>query len=122
MNYTQEEKEKFLLFKVTADKLDATISTEVKAAVSNAINQGHKNIIMDMSQVKYCDSSGLNVILIGYRGCKNANGSFILFGTSKMVSKLIHMSQLNTILSIVETESEAIDLLYMEEIERDINN
>lgn len=122
MNYTQEEKEKFLLFRVTADKLDATISTEVKAAVSNAINEGHKNIIMDMSQVKYCDSSGLNVILIGYRGCKNANGSFILFGTSKMVSKLIHMSQLNTILSIVETESEAVDLLYMEEIERDINN
>lgn len=122
MNYTIEEKDKFMLFRVTADKLDATISSEVKAAVSNTINEGNKNMIMDLSHVKYCDSSGLNVILIGYRGCKNVNGSFILFGASKMVSKLINMSQLNTILSIVETESEASDLLYMEEIERDLNN
>jgi anti-anti-sigma factor len=84
-------------------------------------NNNHKNILLDLSKVKYCDSSGLSAILIGNRLCKNANGSFILFGLQENVMKLITISQLDTVLNITPTFTEALDLLYIEEVGREID-
>ncbi len=78
------------------------------------------NFIIDLSLCKYCDSSGLSAVLIGRRLCANSQGSFILCGLQESVSKLIAISQLDTVLSITPTLDEAIQLLHMEEVERDI--
>ena len=68
--------------------------------------------------MKYCDSSGLSALLIGNRVCKEANGSFIISTVQPTVMKLITISQLESILNITPTLPEAIDFLFMEELER----
>ena len=82
--------------------------------------EGQRNIILDLSQVKFADSSGLSSLLVGHRLCKNANGVFILAGLCDAVSRLITISQLDNVLSIVPTQEEAIDLIFMEEIEKEL--
>jgi anti-anti-sigma regulatory factor len=57
---------------------------------------------------------------VGHRLCKNADGSFILTGLNDAVSRLITISQLENVLSIVQTTEEAIDLIFMEEIEKEL--
>ena len=79
-----------------------------------------KNIIIDLEDTRYCDSSGLTAILVANRLCKNAGGSFILCSLQRSVSKLISISQLDTILSITPTLQEAVDLVAMETIEKDL--
>jgi anti-anti-sigma regulatory factor len=58
---------------------------------------------------------------VGHRLCKNSAGSFIISGLSENVERLINISQLQDVLSITQSVEEAIDLLFMEEIERDLN-
>jgi anti-anti-sigma regulatory factor len=58
--------------------------------------------------------------LVANRLCKNSNGTFILTGLQRSVSKLISISQLDTILNITPTIEEAVDFLTMEEVERDL--
>jgi anti-anti-sigma regulatory factor len=57
---------------------------------------------------------------VGNRLCKNGNGTLVLAGLQPSVMKLITISQLEPVLNITPTVSEAIDYLFMESIEKDI--
>ncbi|OKS86212.1 hypothetical protein RG47T_1663 [Mucilaginibacter polytrichastri] len=82
--------------------------------------EGQRNIILDLCQVKFADSSGLSSLLVGHRLCKNAEGVFILSGLSEAVARLITISQLDSVLTIVPSVEEAVDLVFMEEIEKEL--
>jgi len=82
---------------------------------------GITNLILDISDVKYVDSSGLSAILTGHRIWK-AIGSFVLTGVkSDSVKKLIEISRLESVLNIVPTMDESIDYIKMEQLERDMS-
>ena len=111
MNFESQKSDQYATVKITNDKLDSSISAEIKAELVELNNQGFKNLIMDLSVVKYCDSSGLSSILVANRLCKNAQGTFVVAGLNEMVSKLISLSQLDSILKIVPSKEEAIKLI-----------
>ena len=119
-NFLIKKEDKFTLISVAVNKLDSGVSPDLKSELVLINNEGEKNVIIDLSLCKYCDSSGLSAVLIGRRLCTNVQGSFILCGLQESVSKLIAISQLDTVLSITPTLDEAIQLLHMEEVERDI--
>lgn len=118
-SYTIEKKEKYALINLKDEKLDSHISPSLKSELVVLNSEGFKNIIIDLTETRYCDSSGLSAILVANRLCKNSGGTFVLTGLQRSVMKLISISQLDTILNIAPTVSEAVDLLFMEEIERD---
>ncbi len=122
MSFEIEKKDKYTLIRSKIEKLDSTVSPLLKSELVVISNDGGRNIIMDLSDTRYCDSSGLSAILVGNRLCKNANGSFIVCGLQDSVKKLITISQLDTILNITPSFTEAEDMLFMEEVERDILN
>ena len=120
MKFTIDKHEKYVLLKLNESKLNSLITPQLKSELILINTEGQRNIIFDMSQVKFADSSGLSSLLVGHRLCKNANGSFILSGLNEAVSRLVSISQLDSVLSIVPTPEEAIDLIFMEEIEKEL--
>ena len=118
-SYTIEKKEKYAQINLKDEKLDSHVSPSLKSELVVLNSEGFKNIIIDLTDTRYCDSSGLSAILVANRLCKNSGGTFVLTGLQRSVMKLISISQLDTILNIAPTLSEAVDLLFMEEIERD---
>ncbi|MDB4104795.1 STAS domain-containing protein [Salibacteraceae bacterium] len=122
MNFSIESFEKYTLVKVEAEKVGGIISPELKAKFVELNAQGVRNIVFDMGNARYCDSSGLSAILVGNRLCKNSNGTFVICHLNEMVSKLIQISQLESILNITPTHQEAIDFVMMEEVGRDLDN
>lgn len=120
MKFTVDKHEKYVLIKLNESKLNSLISPQLKSELILMNTDGQRNIILDLSMVKFADSSGLSSLLVGHRICKNAEGSFILTGLSDSVARLISISQLENVLSIVTTSEEAIDLVFMEEIEKEL--
>ncbi len=118
MSYATQKEDKYTVFKVTAEKLDTHVAPSIKSELVVINTNGEKNLIMDLSDTRYCDSSGLSAILIGNRMCKESGGTFVLCGLQPAVKKLIEISQLDTILNITPSQSEAVDLLFIEEIEK----
>lgn len=104
-------KEGFTLVKVTAEKLDAHTAPGLKSELVVLNNNGVKNIVLDLSQCTYCDSSGLRSVLVGNRLCEDAIGTFILCGLNPDVEHLIKISMLHTVLLITKTAEEAEELL-----------
>src|ERR1700756_892183 len=119
MKFTIDKHEKYVLLKLNESKLNSLVTPQLKSELILINTEGQRNIILDLSQVKFADSSGLSSLLVGHRLCKNATVSFILPGLNDAVSRLITISQLDNVLAIAPTTGEAIDLIFMEEIEKE---
>ena len=121
MNFTIEDKGRYTLVTSNVDKLDTTCAPELKSELVYLNKTNVRNVIIDLSTTRYCDSSGLSALLVANRLCKSVNGSLVVCGLQEPVQKLVQISQLESVLSITPTPEEAVDLLYMEEIEKDVN-
>jgi len=117
MHFTVDKNDKFAIIKLQEPKLNTLISAELKSELLIINGQGIVNIILDLSECQYCDSSGLSAVLVGNRVCRNANGSFVLTGLSDPIQKLITISQLEQILSISPSLDEATKIFMSDDIE-----
>ena len=94
-----------------AAKLTAINADELKDAFTSLNKKSINNIILDLSETKYCDSSGLSAILLGNRLCKDTNGKFILCGLQPSVFKVIQIAQLDKVFLIADIKEEASKLI-----------
>ena len=122
MNFEIEKKDNYAVVSVKVEKLDSQVSPSLKSELVVLNADEFSNIIIDLSDTRYCDSSGLSAILVANRLCKNSGGAFVLCSLQRSVSKLISISQLDTILNITPTLNEAVDLLAMESIEKNLGS
>ena len=120
MKYSIDKKENYTIITIDEKKLDTTIAPELKSEFVKLNAEGIVNIILDLTNVKYTDSSGLSSILIANRLCNSSNGLLILTGLQDHVKKLIAISKLESVLTILPTPEEAIDRVFLHEIERDL--
>ncbi|HAF29345.1 MAG TPA: anti-anti-sigma factor [Bacteroidales bacterium] len=121
MEFKIEKLEKYTLIQVMEEKLDTNVAPSLKSELVLISGKGEKNIILDLSNCRYCDSSGLSAILVANRLCKNANGTFVLTGLNDAVDRLITISQLDTVLNIAYSTEEAVDIVNTEEESRGSN-
>ncbi len=120
MKYTIDKQEKYTLLQLNESKLDTHLAPQLKSEFITLHAEGVKNIVLDMSEVKYTDSSGLSALLVGNRTFQQNDGFFALASLSEHVMKLIKISQLDGVLNIMPTVEEAIDATFMNDIEKDL--
>lgn len=112
---------RYAVIKLEEKNLNSIVAPDLKSEFVILANEGFNNLIFDLSAVEYIDSSGLSAILTANRLWKTM-GSFVLTEVSHpSVQKLIEISRLDAVLTILPTVSEAIDYVFMEEIERELN-
>ena len=120
MKYTIDKKDKYCVFKLNEPKLDSTLAPTLKTELITLNAEGNKNIILDLSDVNYTDSSGLSSLLVGNRTFQQDGGIFVLARLSEHTMKLIKISQLDGVLNILPTIEEAIDAVFLHEVENDV--
>ena len=122
MKYSVDNQEKFAIFSLHDENLNSLLAPSLKAQFSFMCNEGIPNLIIDMNDVKYVDSSGLSAILRGHQLWNDNGGSFILTNlTNAYVKKLIEIAKLDGFLKIIPTIEESKEFVLMEEIERELN-
>ena len=121
MQFTLDKNDKYVVVKLHEQKLNTLIAAELKSELLLINSQGFSNIIVDLSESIYCDSSGLSAILVGNRLCKNSNGVFVVTGLNDAVKKLVQISQLDQVLNIKSSNQEAVEFVLASEMEKNIN-
>lgn len=122
MKYTIDKQEKYSMLRLHEEKLDSSVAPSLKSELITLHAEGVKNIILDLAEVKYTDSSGLSALLVGNRIVQEDGGIFVLTSLSDHTMKLIKISQLDSVLNILPKVEEGIDAVFMHEIERDLKN
>lgn len=120
MKFSVDKQEKYTVFRLAEETLNAMMAPDLKSEFVFLANEGANNLILDLSAVKFIDSSGLSSILVADRLWKDL-GSFVITGIENpSVKKLIEITRLDSTLTIIPTLSEAIDYVFMEELQREI--
>jgi len=122
MKYSITKEEKYSLLALDEEKLDSTIAPKIKVEFVTLFQSGVQNLILDLQKVRYVDSSGLSAILVAHRLAGDASGYLVLAGLSEHVTKLINISRLDSVLNIAPSIEEAVDAIFMSELEKDLEN
>lgn len=120
MKFQVDKRERLVIVKLNEEKLLSNLAPQLKSELVILNNEGFKNIVLDLADVQYVDSSGLSALLVGNRLCKESSGTFVLTGLNAHIQKLIKISQLEPILNIVPSINESVDYVMMEELDRDL--
>jgi len=121
MKYSVDKQADHSHFILEEDNLNSIIAPDLKSEFVFLRNEGVQNLVFDLSEVKYVDSSGLSAILTANRIWKDY-GLFILTGIKHdSVKKLIEISRLETILTIIGTVEESRDYVKMQSLENTLS-
>jgi anti-sigma B factor antagonist len=80
----------------------------LKDKVQSLIQQGNKNIIIDLSGVSYVDSAGLGQLVQAYATTKNKGGALKLVNVTKRLKDLLVVTKLLTVFDTFENEAAAL--------------
>ncbi|MHC1736805.1 MAG: STAS domain-containing protein [Ignavibacteriaceae bacterium] len=109
MNFHINEIDGVKIFSFNEPKLDTNCSGLLKAELTNLIsNNDIKKLIIDLSQVESCDSSGLSALLVANRLLSSADGNLIFVTQSAKLIQLIKITQLHRVLTLSDTIADAV--------------
>lgn len=120
MKFSIDKREHLCIVKLNEEKLLSNLAPQLKSELVVLSNEGFRNIVLDLMDVQFVDSSGLSALLVGNRLCKEAGGTLVLTGINGHIQKLIRISQLEPILNIVPSLQESVDFVMMEELDKDL--
>ena len=123
MKYAVDRKEDYAILTLEEENLNSLKAPDLKAELIVLHNAGNKNLILDLSNTKFVDSSGLSAILTGNRLWAEAGNAFVLTGlVHPSVKMLITISRLDSVLTIKDNLSESIKYVMMETFKSELGS
>ena len=108
-NYELKKIGDIAIFKLNEKRFDASIAGFVKGEFTILLHtEDIRKLIIDLSEVEYCDSSGLSSILLAFRIIQANEGQLHLAAPTKSVKTLIEISQLDRVLKLNNSVNEAL--------------
>lgn len=121
MKFSTDKHEKYVVLKMDEPRFTNDNTPAIKSEFILLNTEGYRNIVFDLSAVQECnDSQDLSSLLVGDRLCKSAGGIFVVCGVNNTIANIIKMSNLHQSITFVNKLDEATDLIFMEEIEKEL--
>lgn len=102
-----EQFEGTLVIHVKQARLMDNLASEFRASVAEIVEQGNDSIILDLSHVRFVDSSGLGAI-VTVRKMVGPKGSLLLCGLNEQVEAVFCLTRMDTVFEIFDNTSLAL--------------
>jgi len=109
MNLKIENTSNAIIMFVQEERLDAHNSDEFKKNMNSHFESGQKNIIIDLKDVRFIDSSGLGVLVSGFKNASTRQGTLKLSGLQSQVKSMFELTRLHRVFEIFATVDDALD-------------
>ena len=80
----------------------------LKEKINNVLQQGHKNLLLNLEDVPYVDSAGLGEIVRTYTTVSRQGGTLKLVNLTKRITDLLAIPKLLTVFDTFESEADAV--------------
>lgn len=121
MKSTIEKNERYTIFSLKEKNLTSHNSSDLKSEIAILVAEGYSSILLNLTELDFMDSSGLGALLNADRTTKENSGFLVIYGLNENNNNLIRIAKLDKVLLIAPTQKEAIDLLILGELERDLS-
>ncbi len=107
MKYTHEIKDEILVIHLSGDLIGEDNGASILELATDHIRSNTRYCIVDISDVRYINSSGIGVLITILTKFRNKGGEVYLVKPSENVKKLLIITKLNAIFNVAESEAEA---------------
>ena len=115
-----DTKEKFHVITLLQPELSATMTGELSDRLLSFLQSDIKNIVLNLKELQLIDNiSAENLVKVQQKFYEN-NASFVICELQPLVEEFLDKGQLLEMMNMTPTESEAWDIIQMEEIEREL--
>jgi anti-sigma B factor antagonist len=111
MKYSIDKNEQYNIFVFEDDRIDSVAAPKLKTEFITLFQSGAQSLILDLSKVRYVDSSGLSALLVANRLAGEADSFFVLTNVNDHVMKLLSMTKLDAVFNILTNIPEAIEAI-----------
>jgi anti-sigma B factor antagonist len=108
MGFVKEQQKGVTIIKVEDERLDSVIAPQLKSELLFLVKEGTRNVLIDLSEVNYADSSGLGAFLFGIRQLKSVYGQLKLLDANERIMSLVRIARLDGILLNFHDREQAI--------------
>ena len=110
IDISNEIEDDYYVIKINGD-VDASSSIFLDEAIEEAVNQGHKKILVDCENLQYISSAGLGVFMSRIQEFELNNISLVIFGLNEKVQNVFQILGLDQLIQIAESRSQAKELI-----------
>ena len=111
-----QSRDNILIVKLTGE-LDHHGADQIREKVdSKIISSNSKNLILDLSELKFMDSSGIGIIIGRYKAVSSQGGKLYIVCPSKTINKLIRMCGIEKIITIKDSLNEIYEIITKEKV------
>jgi anti-sigma B factor antagonist len=111
MNLTVTKEGPLAILHLPMARLDSTNASEVKAELLVLCSEAIDVLIIDLTDVTFCDSSGLGALLLAERQLRERDGGIIVVDPNGKVKTLLEIAKLDELIPVCATVVEARTLL-----------
>ena len=115
-----DTKEKFHVITLLQPKLSATMTEELSDRLVSFLQSDTKNIVLNLKDLQSIDNISAENLVKVQQKFYETNASFVICELKPQVEEFLDKDQLLEMMNITPTESEAWDIIQMEEIEREL--
>jgi anti-sigma B factor antagonist len=94
-----------------AGEIDIFTAPDLRAAVVAAIDGGTRELVIDLSDVHFLDSTALGVLIGTLKRLRTLGGRLVVVNSEPTTARTFEITGLDQTLSITETRDEALVLL-----------
>lgn len=120
MNFKVDTKEKFTSITVSEENINAKVAETLTEHCIAYLSKDVKNIILNLAAVNTVDETAANSIVKLQQNFYEQNASFVICNMTNSVEAVFEELELLEMMNVTPTESEAWDIVQMEEIEREL--
>jgi len=88
--------------------LDVATSPKLKAELTRASDSGQRNIVVDLTQVEFLDSTGLGALMGAHRRAVENDGKFAIVVNDGPIERLLNITGLSRVFAVYATAKEAL--------------
>lgn len=111
MEHTYEIQNNILVIYLKGDLIGENNGPELVKIVNDSLHDHVNHCAVDLSEVRYMNSSGIGVLITLLTKYRNHEGEMVLIKPSEKIEKLLLITKLNKIFSIVDSKEEAVKIL-----------
>ena len=120
MEVKTDTKEKFTVIRVETPGLSATMADELNVRFQELLKGKVRNIVLNLSAVKMIEEEAAEKLVRSQQSFYEDSASFVVCELTSEVEEFLDKTDLLELMNVTPTESEAGDIVQMEEIERDL--
>jgi anti-sigma B factor antagonist len=98
----------YLLF---GELIDRNQATQMLSEIDAAINIGENKILLNLVDLKYINSSGLNILINILTKARKSGGDVAICNVNKKINELLVITKLNSVFNVSDSEEKAMAIL-----------